>query len=101
MFPTNGECLIGISDAFFGLLFTGIHHLAHVLTVPPAKACLLCTTPAGVDLYIQVHARRHLLSAVPWISEDHLLILMARVKSDLGPYIVNPFLLHGTHPMTW
>ena len=33
-FPTNSECLIGISDAFFCLLFTGIRHLAHVLTVP-------------------------------------------------------------------
>ena len=31
-----------------------------------------CTTPAGMDLYIQVHARRHLPSAVPWISEDRL-----------------------------
>ena len=28
-------------------LFTGIRHLAHVLTVPPTKACLLCATPAG------------------------------------------------------
>ena len=33
-------------------LFMGIRHLAHVLTVPPIKACLLCTTPAGLDLYI-------------------------------------------------
>ena len=34
-------------------LFTGIRHLAHVLTVPPTKVCLLCATPAGLDLYIQ------------------------------------------------
>ena len=34
-------------------LFTGIRHLAHVLSVPPTKACLLCATPAGLDLYIQ------------------------------------------------
>ena len=34
-------------------LFTGTHHLAHVLTVPPTKASLLCATPAGMDLYIQ------------------------------------------------
>ena len=53
-------------------LFTGIRHLAHVLTVPPTKARLLCATPAGVDLYIQLHARRHLPSADPWISEDRL-----------------------------
>ena len=79
MFPTNGDCLIGISDAFFFcLLFTGIRHLPHVLTVPPTKACLLCATPAGMDLHIQVHARRLLPSAVPWISEDHLF----RINSD-------------------
>ena len=35
-------------------LFAGIHHsLAHVLTVPPTKVWLLCTTPAGLHLYIQ------------------------------------------------
>ena len=34
-------------------LFTGIRHLAHVLTVPPTKVCLLCITPAGMDLYLQ------------------------------------------------
>ena len=33
-------------------MFTGICHLAHVLTVPPTKACLLCATPVGMDLYI-------------------------------------------------
>ena len=32
-------------------LFTGVRHLAHVLTVPPTKAWLLCATPAGMDLY--------------------------------------------------
>ena len=51
----------------------GIHHLAHMLTVPPTKACILCATPAGMDLYIQVHAQRLLPSAAPWISEDSLL----------------------------
>ena len=37
---------------FFCLLFTGIRHLPHMLTVSPTKACRLCTTPAGMDLYI-------------------------------------------------
>ena len=40
MFPANSECLIGISDGGFLLLFfrlfTGIRHLAHVLTCPRA-----------------------------------------------------------------
>ena len=64
MVPTNGECLIGISDAFFlgGLLFMGIRHLAHVLTVTPDKSVPTLR-----------YARRHLPSAVPWISEDRLL----------------------------
>ena len=47
----------------------GICHLAHVLTVSPTKACLLCVTPAGIDLYIQL----------PWISKDRLLH-MTRVQ---------------------
>ena len=51
----------------------GYSSSSHVLTVPPTKACLLCTTHAGMDQYIQVHARRHLPSAVPWMSEDRLL----------------------------
>ena len=53
-FPASSECLTSISDAFFFfcLLFTGIRYLLHVLTVPPTKACLLCATPAGLDLYI-------------------------------------------------
>ena len=49
MFPTNSERLIGISDPFSAFnLFTGIRHLAHVLTEPPTKARLLCATPSGL-----------------------------------------------------
>ena len=70
----------------FLILFTGIRHLAHVLTVPPTKACLLCATPAGMDLYIQVHARRLLPSAVPWISEDRLL-----TRALCCPQVDHPF----------
>ena len=54
----------------------------HVLTVPPTKACLLCATPADMDLYIQVYACRHLLSAVPWISEDRLLSQIGTIIPD-------------------
>ena len=64
--------VVVVAVAFSPLLLTGIRHLSHVLTVPPTKACLLYATPAGLDLYIQVHARRLLPSAVPWISEDRL-----------------------------
>ena len=75
--PREQWVLIGISDAFSAFV-TGIRYLPDVLTVPPTKACLLCATPAGIDLNIQVHARRHLPSAVPWISEDRLLALKRR-----------------------
>ena len=74
----------------FCLLFTGIRHIAHVLTVPPTKACLLCATPAGMDLNIQVHARRLLPSAVPWISEDRL--LKQKKSSSQSP---------APHPCSW
>ena len=74
----------------FCLLFTGIRHLPHVLTVPPTKACLLCATPASMDLYIYilVHTQRLLLTAVPWISEDHLLVL-----SSMAPMLYLGFFL--------
>ena len=74
MFPTNSERLIGISDAFsaFVYRYPSSCPRAH-RAVPPTKACLLCATPAGMDLDIQVHARRHLPSAVPWITRDRLL----------------------------
>ena len=74
-FPASNECLFGISDAFSAFcLWVSVIFPTCSLNVPPTKACLLCATPAGMDLYIyiQVHARRLLPSAVPWISEDRL-----------------------------
>ena len=52
MFPTNSERLIGISDAFsaFVYWYPSSCPCAHV---PPTKLCLLCATPAGLDLYKQ------------------------------------------------
>ena len=79
--------MIGISDAFSDFLFTGIRHLPHVFTVPQTKACLLCATPTGMDLCIQVHARRHLPSAVPWISEDRLLRSASDTRTFVTPRV--------------
>ena len=67
----------------FCLLFMGIRHLPHMLPVPPTKACLLCITPTGMDLYTQVHAWMHLPSAVPWVSEDRLFWLDYGLKRVL------------------
>ena len=50
MFPTNSERLIGISDAFSAFVYG---YPSSCPRVPPTKACLLCATPAGMDLYIQ------------------------------------------------
>ena len=51
-FPVSSECLIGISDTFSAFcLRVSVISLAHVLTVSPTKACLLCATPAGMDRY--------------------------------------------------
>ena len=50
-FPASSERFDRHFWCLFCLLFTGIRHLPHVLTAPPTKACLLCATPAGIDLY--------------------------------------------------
>ena len=54
----------------------GIRHLPHVLTVPPTKACLLCATPAGMDLYIYIYTGprpQALTECSPLISKNCLL----------------------------
>ena len=93
-FPASSKCLMGISDAFsaFCLRVSVIFHTCSLY--PKQKTCLLCATPAGMDLYIQVHARRLLPSAVPWISEDRLLWdgqpRLACVSGQLHPSSKNP-----------
>ena len=57
MFPTNSECLIGISDAFSAFCLRVSVILPTCSLYPPTKACLLCATPAGMDLYIYTGPR--------------------------------------------
>ena len=46
---------------------------------PRTKACLFCATPAGMDLYIQVHAQR-----LPQGSRrDHFQEILREVELDL------------------
>ena len=77
MFPTNGECLIGISDAFF-FFFPFCLRVSAIFPTcslyPQQKGAYSALHPQALTYNIQLHARRHLLSAVPWISEDRLLI---------------------------
>ena len=77
-FPASSECLIGISDAFMPFVYgyTSSSPRAHCT---PNKSA---TLPAGTYNYIQVHARRLLTSAVPWISDDRLGELLLRETSS-------------------
>ena len=70
MFPTNSESLIDISDAFS----------LQVSVILPTCSLYPQQKRAYSALHLQAwtciytgHACRHLPSAVPWISEDHLL----------------------------
>ena len=79
-FPASSECLISISDAFS----------AFVYGYPSSSPRAHCTPNKSVSTlrytrwHGQVHARRLLTSAVPWISEDRLLAgglpKMGRIK---------------------
>ena len=117
MFPTNSERIIGISDAFSAFCVRVSVILPTCSLYPQQKraysalqsfllsCCFTSTearwpvrdgqaTLAGMDLYIQVHARRLLPSAVPWIYEDRLLPGLSQ----------SPFLRSGTmidDPFFW
>ena len=75
MFPTNGECLIGISDAFFAFCLQVSVIFPTCSLYPQQKHAYSALHPQAWT-YIQVHAHRHLLSAVPWISEDCLFVVV-------------------------
>ena len=71
------QCLIGISDAFsaFCLWVSVIFHMCSLC--PQQERAYSVLHPQAwtyIYIYIQVHARRLLPSAVPWISKDCLLI---------------------------
>jgi len=67
-FPASSECLIGISDAFSAFVYGYPSSCPHAHCTPnKSMPTLRCT-----HRHIQVHARRLLTNAVPWISEDRL-----------------------------
>ena len=77
MFPTNSERLIGISDAFSAFV-SGYPSIScpRVQCTPNKSVTTLRYTRRHGHVYTG-HACRHLPSAVPWISEDRLLIQTA------------------------
>ena len=73
MFPTNSECLIGISDAFSAFVYGYPSSCPRTHCTPNKSVPTLHYTRRPGPVYIYTgHACRHLPSSVPWISEDHL-----------------------------
>ena len=72
---TVTECLIGISDAFSAFCLRAFVTFPTPCSLyPQQKRAYSALHPqAWTYNYIQVHARRHLPSTVPWISEDRLI----------------------------
>ena len=71
-FPASSECLIGISDAFSAFCLRVSVVLPTFSLYPQQKRAYSALHPQAWT-FIQVHTRRHLPSAVPWISEDRQL----------------------------
>ena len=71
-FPASSECLIGISDAFSAFCLRVSVILPTFSLYPQQKRAYSALHPQAWT-FIQVHTRRHLPSAVPWISEDRQL----------------------------
>ena len=72
-FPTNSERLIGISDAFSAFVYGYLSSCPRAHCTPNKSTPTLCYT-CRHGLRYTGHACKNLLSAVPWISEDRLLL---------------------------
>ena len=71
MFPTNSERLISISDAFSAFVYGYPSSCPRAHCTPNKSVTTLRYTRRYGPVYTG-HAYRHLLSLVPWISEDRL-----------------------------
>ena len=76
-FPASSECLIGISDAFSAFCLWVSVILPTCPLYPQQKRAYSALHPQAWTDIIQVHARRLLPSAVPWISKDRLINSLA------------------------
>ena len=76
-FPTNSERLIGVSDACSAFVYGYPSSCPRAHCTPNKGVTTLRYTRGHGPVYTG-HACRHLLSAVPWISEDCLLPSCAR-----------------------
>ena len=74
MFPTNSERFICISDAFSAFVYGYPSSCPRAHCTPNKSVPTLRYTRRHGPVYNTGHTCRHLPSAVPWISEDRLLI---------------------------
>ena len=84
MFPTNNECLTGISDAFSAFCLRVFVIFPTCSLYPQQKHAYSALHPQAWTCIYTAHACRHLPSAVPWISEDRLLTLRLSCTSRFG-----------------
>ena len=77
MFPTNSEHLIGVSDACSAFVYGYPSFPPRAHCTPNKSVPTLRYTRRHGPKYTG-HACRHLPSAVPWISEERLLIVTVR-----------------------
>ena len=73
MFLTNSERLISVSDAFSAFVYGYLSSCPRAHCTPNKSVPTLRYTRRPGPVYTG-HAGRHLPSAVPWISEDRLLV---------------------------
>ena len=89
MFPTNSERLIGIPAAFSAFVYGYPSSCPRAHCTPNKSVPTLRYTRRHGPVYTG-HACRHLPSAVPWISEDHLLFFFlfqsAQLRSNTESY---------------
>ena len=81
--PASSECLIGISDAFSAFCLR-VSVILPTCSLHPQQYRAYSALHPQAWTFIQVHARRHLPSAVPWISEDRLLSCWSIRLKEIG-----------------
>ena len=90
MFPTNSECLIGISDAFSAFCLRVSVLFPTSSLYPPTKACLLCATPFIFNVALRPQKRDGLLGTGTEGERDERVKARPRIppekdRRDRGP----------------
>ena len=94
MFLTNSECVIGVSDAFSVFVYGYPSPFPRAHCTPNKNVPTLRYTRRPGPIYTG-HACRHLLSAVPWISEDRLFHASLRNNTLTALHYLQTWDRHG------